>query len=442
MPDMPVVVHWFRRDLRLEDNAALYAALRSGHPVVPVFIFDRHILDELAPDDARVSFIHREIGSLKDRLRSMGSDLVVLYGYPEQCWLELLVKFEVTAVYTNRDYEPYARSRDEAISTLLGSRGISFRTSKDHVVFEAGEVVKDDGSPYTVFTPYSRKWKAMLTTRSEGGLPFWLKPYPVERYLAALHRFGGEGMITLEQMGFVPSSAFIPPRTVPGDLVRHYADRRDYPGMAGTSHLGIHLRFGTVSVRHWALQGLRLSDTFLGELIWRDFYSQILAFFPYVAERAFKPVYDRIMWRDSEEDFGRWCAGMTGYPLVDAGMRELNATGYMHNRVRMVTASFLAKHLLIDWRWGEAYFASKLLDFDLASNNGGWQWAAGCGTDAAPYFRIFNPIAQAARFDPKGDYMLDWVPEYGTPAYPAPMVDHTMARARCLAVYKAALQDG
>lgn len=439
---MPIVVHWFRRDLRLEDNTALYAALRSGHPVVPLFIFDRHILDELAEDDARVSFIYQEIVELRRRLAGLGSDLLVLYGHSEQCWQKVLGTFEVAAVYTNRDYEPYARQRDAAVSALLDSKGISFRSSKDHVIFEVGEVVKDDGSPYTVFTPYSRRWKALLMTRQEGGLPFWLKSYPVERYLAALHRFRSADMPNLSDMGFVHSPIVVPPREVAEDLIRRYGERRDYPAADGTSRLGVHFRFGTISVRDWARRALRLSETYLNELIWRDFYSQILAAFPYVAERSFKPAYDRIEWRDAEEDFARWCAGMTGYPIVDAGMRELNATGHMHNRVRMVTASFLTKHLLIDWRWGEAYFAARLLDFDLASNNGGWQWAAGCGTDAAPYFRVFNPIAQAARFDPRGDYILKWVPEYGTPAYPMPMVDHAMARARCLSVYKTALQDG
>ncbi len=442
MNSSPIALFWFRRDLRLDDNAALYHALRSGYPVLPLFIFDTNILDDLQERrDARVEFIHRALSQIKERLRELGSDLLVEHGKPIEVWQKLLSTLPVAAVYTNRDYEPYAVARDSAVKTLLEQRGIPMHTYKDHVIFEKDEVLKEDGKPYTVFTPYSRKWRAKLRERLlADGTSFYLSSYSCERYF---DRFLPVPQVlpfpSLEAIGFAPAGIPFPSASVPQGLIRNYDQTRNFPAIAGTSRLGVHFRFGTISIREKARRAQQLNDTFLNELIWRDFYSQILAHFPHVVGQPFRPEYERILWRDAPEEFQRWCEGTTGYPLVDAGMRELNATGYMHNRVRMVTASFLTKHLLIDWRLGEAYFAQKLLDFDLASNNGGWQWAAGCGTDAAPYFRIFNPIEQAKKFDPDGAYVRKWIPELDTRAYPKPIVDHVFARQRCLQAFRAAL---
>ncbi len=438
----PVTLFWFRRDLRLDDNAGLYHALRSGHPVLPLFIFDTNILDDLTSRrDARVEFIHQALAVLKKQLQALGSDLLVQYGKPTEMWQRLLETYPIAAVYTNRDYEPYALERDGAIRAMLEGRGIPFRTFKDHVIFEKDEVLKDDGKPYTVFTPYSRKWRAKLAERTEpDGTSFYLTSYPCHKYFDRFyHSTAPLPFPGLADIGFGPAGIPFPPETVPRSLIRQYDKTRNFPGIAGTSRLGVHFRFGTISIREKARLALQLNDTYLNELIWRDFYSQILAHFPHVVSRPFRPEYERVIWRNDPDEFRRWCEGQTGYPIVDAGMRELSATGYMHNRVRMITASFLTKHLLIDWRWGEAWFAQKLLDFDLASNNGGWQWAAGCGTDAAPYFRIFNPFEQAKKFDPEGRYIRRWVPEVDTPAYPKPMVDHAFARQRCLEAFKAAL---
>lgn len=445
----PVSIFWFRRDLRLHDNAGLYHALKGPNPVLPLFIFDRNILDDL-PDrsDARVEFIHQTISEVKDRLEGQGSSMLVYYGTPETVWPQILETWSVQAVYTNRDYEPYAKERDGAVERMLIQRGIPFRTFKDHVIFEHDEVLKDNGAPYVVFTPYSKRWLAKLDTRSmtfqnaagqQEAASFYLSPYPTERYAARFLPTPALAMPSLESMGFGPSSIPIPPPSVTQGLIRQYDKTRDFPAILGTSRLGIHFRFGTISIREKARAARPLNATYLNELIWRDFYSQILAHFPHVASRPFRLEYEKVAWREAPDDFERWCQGKTGYPIVDAGMRELNTTGYMHNRVRMIVASFLTKHLLLDWRLGEAYFAQKLLDFDLASNSGGWQWAAGCGTDAAPYFRIFNPTEQTKKFDPDYKYIRKWVPEFGTPAYPRPMVEHAFARERCLAAYKAAL---
>jgi deoxyribodipyrimidine photo-lyase len=432
-----VSVMWFRRDLRLNDNAALYHALCSGFPVVPVFIFDKHILDKLEDKkDRRVEFIHGALQSMQQELESMGSTLDVRYGFPDQVWVELFRDYSIAAVYTNHDYEPYAFERDYAIGELLSSHGISFHTYKDQVIFEKDEVVKDDGKPYTVFTPYSRKWKAKLTD-------FFLKPYPTEKYFQHFFSQKAKQIPSLQSMGFEGEGKPFPERLIKAELVKKYKDRRDLPGVEGTSKLGVHLRFGTLSIRKLASYARPLSETFLNELIWRDFYHMILWHFPHVGKgEAFKREYDRIEWRNNEEEFKAWCEGRTGYPIVDAGMRELNATGFMHNRVRMIAASFLIKHLLIDWRWGEAYFAEKLLDFDLAANNGGWQWAASSGCDAAPYFRVFNPALQTQKFDPTFAYIRKWVPEFESlTKYPRPIVDHSFARERVLRVYKDALSQ-
>ena len=441
---------WFRRDLRLEDNAGLYHALKGGLPVVPLFIFDREILDELEDKkDARVEFIHDTIREMQEELKGLGSSMVVRYGSPLEVWTALLEEYEVEAVYTNRDYEPYALRRDGEVKALLEGKAIAFHTYKDHVIFEKGEVLKADGTPYTVFTPYSRKWKAKLNSKmaqvdGDSGeketISYYLKPYPTEDYFGNFQPMEQQPVPTLDEMGFEPTDIEIPSKTVSRGLIRNYDKTRNFPGQEGTSRLGIHFRFGTISIREKAWRAQQLNDTFLNELIWRDFYAMILAHFPHVAHRSFREKYDYIEWRNDETEFKKWCEGQTGYPIVDAGMRQLNQTGYMHNRVRMITASFLTKHLLIDWRWGEAYFAQKLLDYDLASNNGGWQWAAGSGTDAAPYFRIFNPYSQQEKFDKNFKYIKEWAPEYDTPDYPEPIVDHKTARERCLERYKAGLE--
>ena len=444
----PLAVFWFRRDLRLDDNAGLYHALKSGCPVLPVFIFDRNILDDLIDKrDARVSFIHDALQNLQAELEALGSTLLVRHGHPQDIWKELLERFDVKAVYTNHDYEPYAIARDSDVENLLKGRGIVFYAFKDHVIFEKDEVLKDDGTPYTVFTPYSRKWKTRLLSRIRGNSEsagnaqgsFYLESYPSAKYRDHFFKTATFPMPSLGDIGFEHTDISFPPEEVSRGLIRNYDKTRNFPALDGTSRLGVHFRFGTISIREKARKASLLNDTYLNELIWRDFYSQILAHFPYVVDKPFKQAYDRVPWRDVPEEFERWCEGKIGYPIVDAGMRELNATGYMHNRVRMITASFLTKHLLIDWRLGEAYFAKKLLDYDLASNSGGWQWAAGCGTDAAPYFRIFNPAEQAKKFDPDLKYIRKWVPEVNTAQYPEPMVEHAFARQRCLDTYKRAL---
>ena len=434
MINTPVNIFWFRRDLRLEDNAGLYHALKASNPVLCIFIFDRQILDNLQDrDDARVTFIHQTITKLDDDLKKLGSALLVIYDTAEHAWERLIAQYAISKVYTNHDYEPYAQKRDQAIEHLLAKNGVAFKTFKDQVIFEKNEVVKDDGKPYTVFTPYMRKWYQKLR-------PFYLKPYPTEKYFGNLYQTDGFSIPSLAEMGFTESKLPLPPIKYQ-PFIKDYAEKRNFPAVEGTTHIGLHLRFGTVSIRQLAAKGFATEEkTWLNELIWREFYMMILFHFPHTIDHAFKPEYDRIQWSNNEAHFKAWCEGQTGYPLVDAGMRELNATGYMHNRVRMVVASFLTKDLLIDWRWGERYFARKLLDFELASNVGGWQWAAGSGTDAAPYFRIFNPESQTKKFDPDLAYIKKWVPEYADfSIYPKPIVEHTFARERCLNTFKEAL---
>jgi deoxyribodipyrimidine photo-lyase len=433
-----VAIFWFRRDLRLKDNAGLYHSLKSGDPVLPLFIFDRNILDQLENKaDRRVEFIHTVLSSIQQELLQLGSSLKVHYDHPERVFRSLLSEYELSGVYTNTDYEPYAGERDRAVAKLLNGEGVPFYSYKDQVIFEKDEVLKDDGRPYTVFTPYNRKWRALQSD-------FYLSSYPAWKYSRNFCRCPARGIPSLSSMGFkaVGVGEIYPPELPKADLLKKYKEQRDYPGTCGSSRMGPHLRFGTISIRELARKGAEFSDSYLDELIWRDFYHMILWHFPAVGKgKAFKPAYDHIKWRNNEKEFEKWCLGQTGYPLVDAGMRELNATGFMPNRVRMVVASFLAKHLLIDWRWGEAYFAEKLLDFDLAANNGGWQWAAGSGCDAAPYFRVFNPTLQAQRFDPELKYIRKWVPEYEGFGYPAPIVAHELARKRALEVYGRALKD-
>ena len=431
---LPVNIFWFRRDLRLHDNAGLYHALKKGKPLVPVFIFDSNILDELEDrHDKRVEFIHSSLQEIQQLLLATGSTLDVRYGYPNEIWKQLIQDYKIENVYINHDYEPYARSRDEEVAKFLKANGIIFHSFKDQVIFEKAEVVKDDGKPYTVFTPYSKKWKATLNN-------FYLSSYPTEKLFFNFFRQKEKAILSLAEMNFRSSDQGYPKKNWKTEMIKQYKEQRDYPSVDGTSRLSVHIRFGTISIRELAREVRKLNETFLNELTWRDFYQMILWHFPHVVERSFKPEYDNIKWRNNEKEFDAWCKGQTGYPIVDAGMRELNTTGFMHNRVRMIVASFLTKHLLIDWRWGEAYFAKKLLDYDLAANNGGWQWAAGSGCDAAPYFRIFNPYLQTKRFDPELKYIRKWVPEFEELTYPQPIVDHEFARKRCLEVYGKALK--
>jgi deoxyribodipyrimidine photo-lyase len=424
---MKVSVFWFRRDLRLDDNVGLYHALKSGHPVLPLFIFDEEILGQLPRDDARVTFIYERLSELNDSLQLHGAGLLVCQGKPVEVWKKLVQEFDMASVFTNRDYEPYAIERDRQVGSILNEKNIRFETFKDQVIFEMGEVAKDDGKPYTVFTPYKNKWLSRVTTeslrsvRSEDGLQYLIKrswEFP-----------------SLKSIGFTKSSIAVKPFNL--DALDHYEEKRNFPSVDGGSYLSPHLRFGTVSVRRMAMLASQKNSTFLNELIWREFFMQILWHFPHVIHQSFRPQYDRIQWLNNEGHFKKWCEGRTGYPMVDAGMRELNQTGYMHNRVRMVVASFLTKHLLIDWRWGEAYFAEKLLDYELSSNNGNWQWAAGTGCDAAPYFRVFNPTEQLKKFDPKMVYAKKWLGnDLGKIE---PIVQHEFARKRALEVYKKGL---
>lgn len=429
-----VAVFWFRRDLRLDDNAGLFHALKSGSAVLPIFIFDSDILSQLEdPSDRRVDMIHQILEDLHAQLRRLGSGLRVLTGTPLDVFGMLHKDYKIDAVFCNADYEPNAIRRDQSVQDWCAANGCRLHAFKDQVVFDYTEVLKDDGTPYTIYTPYSKKWLATLDE-------FYLKPYPLQHYHSAFLKFDAPDLPKLATIGFVKTDYLFTAPQYPDAIIDRYDQTRDFPAMSGTSLLAAHLRFGTISVRKLANYAKRRNFTFLKELIWREFFMQILAHFPHVVTGAFKPAYNRIQWRNDESDFARWCEGKTGYPIVDAGMRELNATGHMHNRVRMVVASFLTKHLLISWQWGEAYFAKKLMDFDLSANNGNWQWAAGCGCDAAPYFRVFNPTEQTRKFDPELKYIRKWVPELDSFAYPKPIVEHSFARDRALKVYKVALQ--
>ncbi|MFN0050392.1 MAG: cryptochrome/photolyase family protein [Cytophagales bacterium] len=433
----PISIFWFRRDLRLDDNAALFHALKSNYKVLPLFIFDTAILDKLEDrSDRRVTFIYLALQSIQAELAKIGSSLLVKYGNPAQIWAELMTEFDIKEAFTNHDYEPYARKRDRSIFDFLAVKNIKLNTFKDQCIFEYKEVLKDDGKPYTIFTPYSRKWKSTIK-------PFYLKSYPTEKYFSNFLQINPFEVPSLENMGFQHSGATFPSAEVKDNLITNYTEQRNFPAIEGTSRLSVHLRFGTVSIRNLAQKAYKLNETWLNELIWRDFYMMILWHFPHAAESAFRPEYNNIEWLNNEADFQAWCDGKTGYPIVDAGMRELNSTGFMHNRVRMIVASFLTKHLLIDWRWGEAYFAKKLLDFDLSANNGGWQWASGSGCDAAPYFRVFNPTLQTEKFDKNWIYIKKWIPEVADPfRYPKPIVNHEFARKRVLEAYQKGLGKG
>jgi len=429
------LIFWFRRDLRLTDNQALYQALKTGCQVQPVFIFDRDILDKLSDKkDARVMFIQQTLLDINRQLAPFGASIKTYYASAAEAWEQIVEEFSPQAVYFNSDYEPLARQRDQAICTFLAERQIPAYSYKDQVIFEKQEVSKDNGLPYTVFTPYKNKWLAKYAHQEH-------QQYKSELLLKQL-RPSAYTIPELADMGFEQSAIEIPPIHYL-DVISTYAQTRDTPSLdKGTSHMGIHFRFGTVSIRAVVAEAYAAEErTFLSELIWREFFMMVLYHFPETTHQAFVQKYDRMVWRNNEEEFQAWCEGRTGYPLVDAGMRELNATGFMHNRVRMLVASFLCKHLLIDWRWGEAYFAEKLLDYDQSANIGNWQWAAGCGTDAAPYFRIFSPILQLKKFDPQLIYVKKWIPELGDFHYPAPIVDHAYARERCLRTYKLALNS-
>lgn len=435
---LPIVnIIWFRRDLRLNDHAALYYALKSGKLVVPIFIFDTNILDRLEDkNDRRIAFIHAALHEMQESLKLLGSSMEVYYGTPTMAFQKLINKYKIETVFTNHDYEPYALERDQLIVSDLALKGIVFKTYKDQVIFEKQEVVKDDGTAYSIFTPYSKKWKAKLSS-------FYLKAYPTEKYFAHFFKQDFLPIPSLKSMGFMESDLPFPSKEWKIETIKKYTTQRDFPSLEnGTSKMGVHLRFGTVSIRALVRNAMQLNETYLNELIWREFYHMILWNFPRVGkDQSFKPAYDLIPWRNNEKEFKAWCEGRTGYPIVDAGMRELNATGFMLNRVRMIVASFLCKHLLIDWRWGEAYFASKLLDFDLAANNGGWQWASSSGCDAAPYFRVFNPTLQTEKFDKELKYIKKWVPEFKEFNYPPPIVAHEFARKRVLDVYAKALKE-
>lgn len=425
-----ITIFWFRRDFRFEDNIGLLHALDSKYPVMPIFIFDPEILSKFEnKNDPRVKFILDQLLSLKRSLEKSNSTLHIYYDKPGNVFVNLRSNYNIKAVFANRDYEPHSISRDLTITNLLNEQKIPFYLFKDHVIFEGQELLKKDGLPYKIFTPYKKIWLQKLLDlgafKTDGAVPF-------EKFL----RSDPSTLPVSKSLNFQTSTTTIPSKEIPISIIRKYDKTRDYPALNGTSKLGIHLRFGTISIRSLVNIAFQNNPTFLSELIWRDFYSSILQHFPHVAFQAFNKKYDLIPWKNNEIEFKKWAVGKTGYPMVDAGMRELNQTGYMHNRVRMITSSFLSKHLLIDWRWGEAYFASKLLDFELASNNGGWQWAAGTGTDAQPYFRVFNPEAQAQRFDPDSKYIKKWIPEFGTSAYAQPIVEHKSARLRAIETYK------
>lgn len=427
-----MTIFWFRRDLRLDDNAGLFHALNESADVLPIFIFDETILSELPKDDARVTFIQQQLENIQLQLEKEGKSLAVFYGKPEAVFTKLIAENQLKAVYTNHDYEPYARKRDKELNQLFAKNGIDFRTCKDQVIFEKAEVAKDDGSPYVVYTPYSNKWLENFGKTK-------LAHYPSEKQLKNITRHHYP-FLSLAAIGFEPSAVKVPDYDISDRLIDNYEATRNFPALDQTSHLGIYLRFGSVSIRKMVAKALQSSNNvFLKELIWREFFMQILWHFPHTVQESFRPKYDHIRWENNETLFEKWCAGQTGYPMVDAGMRQLNATGQMHNRVRMITASFLCKHLLIDWRWGETYFALKLLDYEQSSNVGNWQWAAGSGVDAAPYFRIFNPAEQLKKFDKDLKYIKKWVPEFGTDQYPQPIVDHKQAREKCLQVYKKAV---
>lgn len=428
-----VCIFWFRRDLRLEDNAGLYQALASEYPILPIFIFDTNILKRFEDKkDRRVDYIHQALSQINTELKSSNARLNTFYGNPMDIFKTLLEEFDIQAVFCNRDYEPQAIKRDTEVYLFFSEQNISFRAFKDQVIFDKNEVLKNDGLPYTVYTPYSKKWKERLTDEH-------YKSYKTDFSNFLKQDF--KDIHSLKEIGFEKTDMIFQAPKLDVSIIKKYDKYRDFPAMQRTTQLGIALRFGTISIRKCVVFALEHNQTWLNELIWREFFMQILYHFPKVENQSFKAKYDAIQWRNNEQEFVLWCEGKTGYPIVDAGMRQLNETGYMHNRVRMITASFLCKHLLIDWRWGEAYFAQKLNDYDLSANNGNWQWASGSGCDAAPYFRVFNPTIQTEKFDKNLEYIKKWVSEFGTDKYPKPIIEHCFARERVLQVYKDAVKE-
>lgn len=428
-----VCIFWFRRDLRLEDNVGLYQALSSGYPVLPVFIFDENILEKLEDKwDRRVDYVHQALSQINTHLKASKAKLDTFYGNPLDTFKMLVEKYSVKALFCNRDYEPQAIQRDAEIHEFLREKNIPFRSFKDQVIFDKNDVSKIDGTPYTVYTPYSKKWKELLAQENYTSCHPDHANFFSQRF-SEIH--------SLNEIGFEKTDLVFEAPELDPEIIDEYDRFRDYPAMQRTTQLGIALRFGTISIRQCVAFALAHNQTWLNELIWREFFMQILDHFPRVVHQSFKSKYDNIKWRNDEQEFQKWCEGKTGYPIVDAGMRQLNRTGYMHNRARMIVASFLCKHLLIDWRWGEGYFAQKLNDYDLASNNGNWQWASGSGCDAAPYFRVFNPTVQTKKFDNELAYVKKWVSEFGTDAYPGPIVEHGYARKRALKVYGEALKE-
>ncbi len=428
----PVTIIWFRRDLRLNDNKALYYALKENKNVLPLFVFDENIIGALPADDHRVSFIYDALEDMNRQLTKLGSGLLVKRGKPMEVLQSLCEKIPVQSIYCNRDHEPYGRERDDELARFLKKEGVAFRQYTDHLIMGADEVLKQDEKPYQVFTPYGQRWRELLTEDH-------LKAYDASDLFSHFSSRELAHFPSRKELKQKESLLKEPRKKFDQAHISRYDENRDYPAREGTSRLGVHLRFGTISPREVVKTGRQWNQTFVNELIWREFYAMIMWYYPQVVTRSFKAKYDHIKWRNNEEEFERWKRGLTGYPMVDAGMRQLSETGYMHNRLRMLTASFLSKHLLIDWRWGEAWFGEKLFDYELSSNNGGWQWSAGTGCDAAPYFRIFNPETQQKKFDPAGDFVRAWVPEIDTMDYPGPIVDHRSARERCLTAYRKAL---
>ena len=430
-----ISIFWFRRDFRLNDNAGLFEALKNSNSVLPLFIFDTEILERLpSKEDKRVVFIHKAISKLQNELLKIGSSMLVMHGSSLSVFQKLLNKYTITSVFANSDYEPKTIERDRQIFDFLKSKNVAFELLKDHVIFEKSEILKEDGSPFKIFTPYSKAWKQKLKQEkirifsSENLLNNFYKTQPIE-------------IPSLDEIGFKNIEIITSQPFIDENIIRHYDETRNLPSINGTSNLSVHLRFGTISIRELVKIALDLNEQFLNELIWREFFMMILYHHPYVVDESFKKKYNYIVWRNNEEEFKKWYLGETGYPIVDAGMRELNETGFMHNRVRMIVASFLTKHLLIDWRWGEAYFAEKLLDFELSSNNGNWQWSAGCGCDAMPYFRIFNPYEQMKKFDSDLIYTKKWVKNLNNPDYPTPIIEHKFARERFLKLFKTTLEN-
>lgn len=432
---LPLVVFWFRRDLRLTDNAGLFAALTGEYNVLPIFIFDEDILDKLdQKTDRRISFIVEALNHLNGALIERSTSLLVLHGKPLNVFNDLIKKHDVKGVYTNEDYEPYAIKRDKAISDLLYGKGIPLISFKDHVIFDKNSLMTGNERSYTVFTPYSRKWKETLQEDD-------FSAYQSETIRDKWVLQEGRKVPDAKKFGFKTSKNLFKLPRLDSGVVTDYHENRNFPAIDGTTLIGAHLRFGTISIRECVRFALDKNMIWLNQLIWRDFFIQVLWHFPRVVNSSFREKFDRIEWINNEGDFERWRNGTTGVPIVDAGMRQLNQTGYMHNRVRMIVASFLTKHLLIDWRWGEAYFASRLLDYELASNNGNWQWAAGSGVDSSPWFRIFNPVLQSNKFDPSNDYVKRWIPEFGTRRYVSQMIDLDFGRKRCLEVFKRAVHE-